>query len=834
MTIERPAVSIIGGGLAGSEAAWQLARRGFSVALYEMRPVRSTPAHKTDRLAELVCSNSLKSDEPGTAPFLLKEELRRAGSLLLEVAAACRVPGGTALTVDRVQFAERVTEKLSTHPRIRLFREEVTRLPEQGVVLIATGPLTSDALSEELRRLTGRDHLYFYDAISPIVDAETIDYRVVFRAARYGKGGDDYLNCPLTEEQYHRFYEALIAAATVDLHDFDRACYFEGCLPIEEMARRGRLTLAYGPMKPVGLVDPRTGRRPFAVVQLRQESLLADSYNLVGFQTQLKWGEQKRVFRLIPGLERAEFIRYGMVHRNTYINSPVCLLPTLQLRADPRLFVAGQLTGVEGYVECIATGLVAGILIADFLGHRRLVPPPWTTACGSLLRYITESDARHFQPGNIAFALLPPVDPQISRGCSKIVRRQLQIERALGDFEQWIKDHEPPDRAGDAVTDKATAESASLDLPTRDAGDCGSAGEASATDTWLPMRRLIAVGAAWLLFSLSSRAEASCPIAPPESFDAPARVSLRCPVVPLSSGRRLAASRHSRSALPSPEQRGDSPQAIVLRSDLVLVTTTVIGPGGEFVKDLTRDDFEIFEDDVPQTILLFAGESSIPLRLVVVFDTSLSVKSRFEFEKQALRRFFSSVVRRGDQAALVSVSTDVTVEHGLTSNVDMLVTMVERLRSEGATALYDALVTAAGLLRDVPGRRAILILSDGRDTLSRTTLAQALRGIQDVGAVIYAINTATADASANLRELIGERALEILARETGGEVYSPHRLDELDPILARLTEQLRHQYVLGFSSSNEARDGSFRRLSVRVKRDGMIARARSGYYAPTR
>lgn len=300
-----------------------------------------TPAHRTDRLGELVCSNSLKSDEPGTAPYLLKEELRRAGSLLIRIAMTCRVPGGTALAVDREVFAERITRAIVAHPRITLIREEVERIPSEGIVIIATGPLTSDALSEEIRRLTGREHLYFYDAISPIVDAETINYDVVFRASRYGKGGDDYLNCPLTREEYERFYEALMQAERVALHDFDRACYFEGCLPIEELARRGRETLLYGPMKPVGLVDPRTGRQPYAVVQLRPENLLADSYNLVGFQTQLKWGEQKRVFRLIPGLERAEFIRYGMVHRNTYINSPACLTETLQLRADPRIFFAG-------------------------------------------------------------------------------------------------------------------------------------------------------------------------------------------------------------------------------------------------------------------------------------------------------------------------------------------------------------------------------------------------------------------------------------------------------------------------------------------------------------
>ncbi|MCS6817790.1 MAG: methylenetetrahydrofolate--tRNA-(uracil(54)-C(5))-methyltransferase (FADH(2)-oxidizing) TrmFO [Blastocatellia bacterium] len=434
----RSTVTIIGGGLAGSEAAWQLAERGIPVRLYEMRPHRMTPAHRTDRLGELVCSNSLKSDEPGTASYLLKEELRRAGSLLIRLAATCRVPAGAALAVDRELFAERITQAITTHPLITLIREEVARIPSDGIVIIATGPLTSEALSEEIRRLTGRGHLYFYDAISPIVDAETINYDVVFRASRYGKGGDDYLNCPLTKEEYDRFYDALMQAEKVALHDFDRACYFEGCLPIEELARRGRETLLYGPMKPVGLVDPRTGRPPYAVVQLRQENLLADSYNLVGFQTQLKWGEQKRVFRLIPGLERAEFIRYGMVHRNTYINSPACLTETLQLRADPRLFFAGQICGVEGYVECIATGLMVALFVSDLLAGREPVPPPRTTAFGSLLHYVAHSDPENFQPGNITFALLPPLEEEGGRKLPKAERHRRQIERALCDFEQWI------------------------------------------------------------------------------------------------------------------------------------------------------------------------------------------------------------------------------------------------------------------------------------------------------------------------------------------------------------------------------------------------------------
>src|SRR5437867_85313 len=331
--INKPQVTIIGGGLAGSEAAWQAAERGASVRLFEMRPARLTPAHQSANLAEIVCSNSLKSDEPGTAPYLLKEELRRGGSLLIEVAHKTAVPAGAALAVDRERFAEEVTRRIASHPNIEIVREEAQALPDDGPVVIATGPLTSQALSEEITRLTGAGQLYFYDAISPVVDAEAIDYEIAFRAARYGKGGDDYLNCPFSEEEYNRFYDALIAAESVALHEFEKTMYFEGCLPIEEIARRGRDTLRYGPMKPVGLIDPRTGRRPYAVVQLRQENLRADSYNLVGFQNHLRFAEQARVLRLIPGLESARFLRYGQIHRNTYINSPALLRPTLQMPA---------------------------------------------------------------------------------------------------------------------------------------------------------------------------------------------------------------------------------------------------------------------------------------------------------------------------------------------------------------------------------------------------------------------------------------------------------------------------------------------------------------------
>ena len=375
-------ITIIGGGLAGSEAAWQAARRGLEVKLYEMRPAVPTPAHKTGFFAELVCSNSLKSDRENTAPWLLKEELRRAGSVLLSVAARCAVPAGQALAVDRERFAAAVTEALESEPRIHIRREELRDLPPEGIVIIATGPLTSDALAESIQKLTGRERLFFYDSISPIVDAGTIDSSTVFAASRYGRdsrlpeegtttdaanrepAAGDYLNCPLNEEEYQRFYEALLAAESVAAQEFENGNYFEGCLPIEELARRGRDTLRFGPMKPVGLQDPRTGKRPYAAVQLRRENLRADSFNLVGFQNHLKFGEQKRILRMIPGLADAEFLRYGQMHRNTYINAPALLLPTLQLRAAPRIFFAGQICGVEGYVESMATGWLAGVQAA--------------------------------------------------------------------------------------------------------------------------------------------------------------------------------------------------------------------------------------------------------------------------------------------------------------------------------------------------------------------------------------------------------------------------------------------------------------------------------------
>lgn len=432
-------IIVIGGGLAGAEAAWQAAERGAQVRLYEMRPARQTPAHRTDKLAEIVCSNSLKSDEPGTAPFLLKEELRRAGSLIMEAAAATRVPAGAALAVDRHAFADYVTQKISAHPRIALVREEATRIPEHEITIVAAGPLCSDALATEIARLTGQDHLYFYDAIAPIVAADSIDMSIAFRAARYGKGGDDYLNCPLNEEEYERFYQALITAKSVPLHRFEETRWFEACLPIEELARRGRDTLRFGPMKPVGLIDPRTGREPFAVVQLRQESVLADAYNIVGFQNHLRYGEQARVLRLIPGLERAEFLQFGQIHRNTYICAPRVLAPTLQVRARPQLFFAGQITGVEGYVESVAMGWLAGVNAARLSRGLEPVTAPARTAIGALARYVSSADANNYQPINITFALLEPLSREERRGLrTKRERHMRQVELALRAWEEWL------------------------------------------------------------------------------------------------------------------------------------------------------------------------------------------------------------------------------------------------------------------------------------------------------------------------------------------------------------------------------------------------------------
>jgi methylenetetrahydrofolate--tRNA-(uracil-5-)-methyltransferase len=444
-------IKIIGAGLAGTEAAWQCARRGFEVELFEMRPLRSTPAHQTGDFAELVCSNSLKSDSENTAPWLLKEEMRRAGSLLLSIARECAVPAGHALAVDRVRFSARVTEEISREQRIKVRREEVASIDElDRITVIATGPLTSEALAAEIARLslsssamerTGATappapHLYFYDSISPIVEADSIDMSRVYMAARYEKGSADYINCPMTEEEYGRFYNALMAANSVEERDWENLNYFESCLPIEEIARRGRDTLRFGPMKPVGLKDPRTGKMPFAVVQLRQENLRADSYNLVGFQNHLKFGEQARVLRLIPGLENARFLRYGQIHRNTYINAPALLQPTLQMKAHPNVFFAGQICGVEGYVESIATGLLAGIHAAARALDGKPQPPPRASAFGSLTHYVTHADPKNFQPANITFDLLPLLDHKVR---DRKERHRLQCEAALKEFDGWFE-----------------------------------------------------------------------------------------------------------------------------------------------------------------------------------------------------------------------------------------------------------------------------------------------------------------------------------------------------------------------------------------------------------
>ena len=448
-------VRIIGAGLAGSEAAWQCARRGVAVDLCEMRPLRTTPAHQTADFAELVCSNSLKSDSENTAPWLLKEEMRRAGSLLLEIARETAVPAGHALAVDRTEFARKVTEAIGRESLIKVRREEAAQIDEGVVTVIATGPLTSDALAAEIARLSctttprgssaadveragvpaPHEHLYFYDSISPIVEADSIDMNQVYLAARYDKGSADYINCPMSKEEYDAFYDALLAAQSVEEKDWEKLNYFEGCLPIEEIARRGRDTLRFGPMKPVGLKDPRTGHMPYAVVQLRQENLRADSYNLVGFQNHLKFGEQARVLRLIPGLENARFLRYGQIHRNTYINSPTLLAPTLQMKGYPHVLFAGQICGVEGYVESIATGLMAGVNAAALAHGSEPVPPPRATAFGSLVQYITNADPRNFQPANITFDLLPALATRVR---DRKERHRLQCERALQEFAAWL------------------------------------------------------------------------------------------------------------------------------------------------------------------------------------------------------------------------------------------------------------------------------------------------------------------------------------------------------------------------------------------------------------
>jgi methylenetetrahydrofolate--tRNA-(uracil-5-)-methyltransferase len=432
-------INVIGGGFAGVEAAWQAAQAGAHVRLYEMRPVQQTPAHRTDKLGEIVCSNSLKSDEPGTAPYLLKEELRRGGSMVMEVAAATRVPAGAALAVDRHKFSELITERIEAHPNIEVVREEVTEIPKDAITIIATGPLTSESLTAEIMKVTGDGQLYFYDAIAPIVAADTVNTEIAFRAARYDKGGDDYLNCPFDEEQYARFYDGLINAKSVPLQRFEETRWFEACLPIEELARRGVDTLRFGPMKPVGLRDPRDGRQPYAAVQLRQENVLADAYSLVGFQNHLRFGEQARVLRLIPGLEEAEILQYGQIHRNTYICAPRVLNETLQAREHPKLFFAGQITGVEGYVESVASGWLAGLNAARLAAKLELKVAPRLSATGALARYVSGADPKTYQPANITFALLEPLAEEHRRRVRrKYERRQLQVELALKEWDTWL------------------------------------------------------------------------------------------------------------------------------------------------------------------------------------------------------------------------------------------------------------------------------------------------------------------------------------------------------------------------------------------------------------
>jgi methylenetetrahydrofolate--tRNA-(uracil-5-)-methyltransferase len=440
-----PRVTIVGGGLAGCEAAWQLARRGVEVDLFEMRPSRPTPVHQTGDLGELVCSNSLRGNALDQAAGLLKEEMRRLGSLVVRVADATKVPAGSALAVDRILFARRMTEAVESLPGVRIHRREVLQIPGDPLTIVATGPLTSDALAHDVAAFVGQAHLHFFDAVSPVVEADSIDLAKAFRASRYGKGGDDYLNCPLDESEYRVFLQALTHAECASVHDFEKELFFEGCLPVEVIASRGEDTLRFGPMKPVGLVDPRTGRRPHAVVQLRQDNLAASHWSIVGFQTQLKWGDQKRVFRLIPGLEEAEFVRHGMIHRNTYVNAPRTLEPTFETRRRKGLFFAGQMSGVEGYVESAASGLVAGLAASFRARGEEPVSLPEDTALGALGRYIARSDPAHYQPTNIAFGLLPEL-PQRVRDKSK--KRLALAHRALASLARFLaRLEEPPEAA---------------------------------------------------------------------------------------------------------------------------------------------------------------------------------------------------------------------------------------------------------------------------------------------------------------------------------------------------------------------------------------------------
>ncbi len=429
-------IVIIGGGLAGCEAAWQIAKRGGRVLLYEMKPKVYSPAHHSPLLAEIVCSNSFKSESIENAPGVLKKEMEQLDSIILKTAKEVRVPAGDSLAVDREAFSKKITQTIEELENVEVIREEVTCLPQDRIVIVATGPLTSEALSDEIRKITGSEHLFFYDAISPIITAESINFKKVFKASRYGKGGHDYVNCPMTEEEYEQWVEALIQAERVSLRPFEKRYLFEGCLPLEEMAERGKKTLAHGPLKPVGIIDPRTGRKPFAVLQLRQEDQFETLYNLVGCQTRLKPEEQKRIFRMVPGLEKAEFVRLGSVHRNTFINSPTLLKESLQFKKSPHLFFAGQITGVEGYMESSAIGLLSGINAYRYArGMLPVVPPP-TTAIGALAHYITHSKSIPFQPMNINFGLFPPLEGRV-RGR---VRRQLLAKRALKEMEQWKKE----------------------------------------------------------------------------------------------------------------------------------------------------------------------------------------------------------------------------------------------------------------------------------------------------------------------------------------------------------------------------------------------------------
>lgn len=431
------ALIVIGGGLAGSEAAWQAALRGVQVSLYEMRPEKLTEAHKTASLAELVCSNSLRSNDVYTGPGLLKKELSMAGSLIMEAAYASEVPAGSALAVDRDRFSEYISTKILNNPNINILREEITEIPE-SLAVIATGPLTSEAMTKALSRLIGGDYLYFYDAIAPIIDAESIDYGKVYRASRYGKGGPDYINCPMTKEEYGQFYRAIIESEKVNPRGFEEKMVFEGCMPIEVMASRGLDTMRFGPMKPVGLPDPHTGREPHAVVQLRTENNDMTAYNMVGFQTRLKWPEQKRVFRMISGLQNAEFLRFGSIHRNTFINSPLFLNKDLTLKMGDNLYIAGQISGVEGYLESTAMGMISGINAALRLQGKHTVIVPETTAHGALIRHITESESKHFQPSNINFGLFPLHEGTLKMRDKKL-KKQLLVERAIKDWSEYLE-----------------------------------------------------------------------------------------------------------------------------------------------------------------------------------------------------------------------------------------------------------------------------------------------------------------------------------------------------------------------------------------------------------